>query len=104
MSVVSKKGEMRMSQCFRMTFVINNQSKDAFAEIIKKEAHKLDIEGVAQIVGQGHLRVVACGIKESIEQFLDLLYKEMALQECNNLEVETFLKDKDYRGIFRVIE
>jgi len=99
-----KKGEIRMSQCLRITFVVEDSSKLSLSEIIQKEAKKLNLEGVVQAAQIDRLTVVACGLSDKIESFLDLLYKEMALQECNCLEVEPFLKDRDYRGVFRVIE
>ena len=93
-----------MSQCLRITFVVEDSSKPSFSEIIQKEAKKLQLEGVVLSGITDRLSIVACGLSDHIETFLDLLYKEMALQECDCLEVEPFLKDKDYRGVFRVIQ
>ncbi len=93
-----------MSQCLRITFVVEDSSKPSLSEIIQKEAKKLHLEGVVQAAQTDRISVVACGHSDEIETFLDLLYKEMALQQCDCVEVEPFFKDKDYRGVFRIIE
>ncbi len=99
-----KKGEIRMSQCLRITFVVENGLKQSLSEAIQKEAKKLQLEGVIQAVQSDKLSVVACGLSDQIEDFLDLVYKQLALKKCDDLEIEPLLKDKDYRGVFRIIE
>ena len=93
-----------MSQCLRITFVVEDSVKSALAQAIQKEARKLNIEGLVHVEDSDKLRIIACGLKEKIERFLDLLYKQVALQSCDDVEVEPFFKDKDYRGVFRIIE
>lgn len=93
-----------MSQCLRITFIVENSLKQSLFEVIQKEAKKLHLEGVIQAIESNKLSIVACGFSDQIEDFLDLVYKQLALKKCNDLEVEPLLKDKDYRGVFRIIE
>lgn len=93
-----------MSQCLRITFAVDDTVKSVLAQTIQKEAKKLNIEGLVQIEDSDRLRIIACGFKDKIEVFLDLLYKQVALQACDDMAIEPFFKDKDYRGVFRIIE
>ena len=42
--------------------------------------------------------------KEGVDAFLDELHKSAGAAELKEIEIEPFLKDKDYRGVFRIIE
>lgn len=92
-----------MNKCVRIAF--NGTIKENFLNtIILKHARKLNIEGFAQVIPPSKIKIVACGIKEQVDEFIDLVHKEIAAFQVQELEVEPFLKDKDYRGVFRVIE
>lgn len=92
-----------MNKCVKMTFVI--AIKEGFLQnVVQKQARKLEIEGSAQVISPGHIKVIACGAKEKVDAFVDALHKEEAKYAMSEIEVEPFLKDKDYRGVFRVIE
>ena len=49
-------------------------------------------------------RIVVCGPKEKVDEFLDIVHKGTAKYVPEEVEIEAFVKDKDYRGVFRVIE
>lgn len=93
-----------MNKCLKIMF--NGDFPENFLQsFIHKHAKKLQIEGMAQITDAGSkMRIIACGQKESIDEFLDILHKGSANFVPENLEVEPFLKDKEYRGVFRIIE
>lgn len=72
---------------------------------VQVHARRLGLEGVAQtIVDEGLVRIVVCGHKDNVEEFLDVLHKGTPSYSPEQIEVEPFLKDKDYRGVFRIIE
>lgn len=71
--------------------------------LIQKDARSLSIEGSIQL-HDGKIKIIACGKKDNIDKFIDLVHKEMAAYSEETIEVEPFLKDKDYRGVFRIIE
>ena len=93
-----------MNKCLRITF--GGDAPDSFlTSFILKHARKLELEGTAQRVELGsQVRVVVCGDRANIDLFLDLLHKGTSSFSPEDVEVEPFLKDRDYRGVFRVIE
>lgn len=92
-----------MNKCLRITLQIKVQ--EGFLEdFIQKHAKKFGIEGTAQVVDKQIVKIVACGASEKIDQFIDAIYKGYKDQKPTVIEVEPFLKDKDYRGVFRLIE
>lgn len=93
-----------MNKCLKITFVGDFQ-KGFLQSFIQQQAKNLGLEGIAQvIIPESKVRIIACGVKDSVDQFLDLLHKSSSVYDLRELEVEPFLKDKDYRGVFRVIE
>ena len=92
-----------MIKCVRILF--NASINDDFLHtIIQKTAREHRLEGLVQMVGIDQIKIIACGPKEKVDAFVDEMHKEMIKREIINVEVEPFLKDKDYRGVFRVIE
>ena len=92
-----------MHKCLKITFTAD-LPEGFLQEAIQKHARKLSVEGVAQMLMDNFVKIVVCGTMDEVDSFLDLLYKEVAKIELDELQVEPFLKDKDYRGVFRVIE
>jgi len=99
-----KKGEFCMNQCLRITFEVPSEKRQRIRSLIQKEAKKLILEGTVRIMSGSNLKVVACGNKNKMDIFLDIVLKEIQNLRCDGLEIEPFLKDRDYRGVFRVIE
>lgn len=92
-----------MKKCLKI-MLMGTFPANFFIDIVQKNAKKLDLEGSAQMVGGTTLRIVVCGSKESVDSLLDLLHKNLNDYGLCELEIEPFIKDKDYRGVFRVIE
>ena len=93
-----------MNQCLRITFEIPSEKNEIIRALIHKEAGNFFLEGTVRVLPGAQLKVVACGNKDKMDLFLDVVLKEVARQKCDSLEIEPFLKDRDYRGVFRVIE
>lgn len=93
-----------MRKCLKIMFAA--AVPDGFLQkTIQKQARKLEIEGTAQVVAsEGKIRIIVCGQMESIDALLDVIHKEVHKIGVQDVEVEPFLKDKNYRGVFRVIE
>jgi acylphosphatase len=91
-----------MAQCLRISF-IGDVPRTFLQTTVQKNAKKFGLEGMAQIDNNSIL-IVICGIKASIDQFVDVLHKEVIKKAIENIEIEPFIKEKDYRGVFRVIE
>ncbi len=91
-----------MSQCFRIVVEIEGD-KECVDRYIQQQAKKLHIEGMMQPLTTTSFRIVVCGVKNAIESFLDELHSNYCGGGVKNVECEPFLKDKDYRGVFRII-
>lgn len=93
-----------MKKCLRITFSADNLPAGFLDDFVKKHALKLTLEGVAQVMPEeGRVKVIACGEKDDVDAFLDVLHKGAHPTYLDDIEVEPFVKDKDYRGVFRVI-
>jgi len=97
------RGEV-MNKCLRITLWIQKIPKGFLKDAVQKHANTLKIEGTVQSMEEGVIKIVACGKKDTIDAFLDLLHKETLKVAVEDMQIEPFLKEKDYRGVFRVIE
>ena len=93
-----------MNQCLRITFEVSREKRQTVRSLIQKEAKKFFLEGTVRVMPDSNLKVIACGNKIKMDMFLDSVLKEIENLRCDGLEIEPFLKDRDYRGVFRIIE
>ncbi len=92
-----------MNKCVRITCSLSKFNAKIPPEI-QKYAKKYIVEGFVQVAPE-QLQITACGLKDNVDLFVDIIHKICVQDpEKDLLEVEPFLKDKDYRGIFRIIE
>lgn len=93
-----------MNRCLRI-IIIAQFSKD-FPLAVLKAAKNLKLEGTIQLVDPNtqQIKIIACGSGESLDEFVDFLHEKTAKLEFVSFELEPFLKDKDYRSVFRIIE
>ncbi len=92
-----------MYKCLKITF--NAQMPEGYLQkMLQKKIKKLSIEGVAQQLMDDFIKIIVCGAMEDVDTFLDILYKELNDIELDELQIEPFLKDRDYRGVFRILE
>ena len=92
-----------MYKCVRIV-VCQVSKKDFLREVVQKNARALSIEGYAQFELSGGAKIVAYGHKENVDSFVDVVYREADVYGASDIEVEALSKDKDFRGVFRVIE
>ena len=91
-----------MNQCLRIT--LKGIVPEGFLHsFVQKHARKLRLEGTAQSV-EDDVRIVVYGDRDDVSDFLDFMHKGSTAYKPNDIEIEPFLKVKDYRGVFRVIE
>jgi acylphosphatase len=103
---VAQKGSERvvMNKCVRISFNIA-YPENFLRTFVQKYASELGLEGLAQVAHVEQRTVVmVCGPKNEVDEFVDILHKGSKDVQLQGLEVEPFLKVKDYRGVFRVIE
>jgi acylphosphatase len=102
-SFKEKRGDLFMKQCLKIT-VFTKPTGDFLQDLIRKQATKFSLEGTAQVAEDEKIIIIICGEKENIDHFLDALHKGTATQKPDRIELEPFFKEKDYRGVFRIIE
>ena len=81
-----------------------NVESDILHSLVHQHAEKLSLEGMVQPVAEKRVKIMACGSKEKMDQFLDTLYAAQAQKQLYDIQIEPFYKDRDYRGIFRILE
>lgn len=92
-----------MSQCLRISFSME-LPENFLHTFIQKHARSLHLEGTVQVEANSAVKVIVCGKKEDLDSFVDLLHKRAAKDALESIELEPFISDKDFRGVFRVIE
>ena len=92
-----------MKKCLKITF-ISSKTEGLLQDFIQKNARMLNLEGTVQFIEPNEISIIACGLKENIDTFLDVLHQGFGSQIPENIYVEPFLKEKDYRGTFRILE
>ncbi len=92
-----------MNRCMRITCAVAD-SEVGLHTFVQRYAKKFELEGVVQSLSDTRVRVVVCGTQDAIEDFVDALHHGVVEHVVSALEIEPFLKDRDYRGVFRVIE
>ena len=92
-----------MKKCLKITLISNNID-GGFRDSVQDAARKLDLEGTVQLSEPNEIIIIACGSKDNIDAFLDNLHQGFGITVPEDVQIEPFLKEKDYRGIFRVLE
>lgn len=92
-----------MAKCLKITFS-GSLPEGFLRDFVQKHARSLGLEGTAQPMPDETMRVLICGEKDAVDQFLDILHKGTGKAIPENIEFEPFVKEKDFRGVFRVIE
>lgn len=92
-----------MKKCLKIIFT-SQETENFLHDFVQNNARKLEVEGTVQIVEPNQVIVIACGSKEKVDDFLDILCEGYDSFVPEDVQVEPFLKEKDYRGIFRILE
>lgn len=86
-----------MNKCLKITLTAD---QEGFSHsVVQRHARTCDLEGMVQPAGDSQIRIIVCGKKEKVDDFVELLQKE----PIKDVAIEPFIKDKDYRGVFRVL-
>lgn len=92
-----------MKKCLKIAFS-GKFTIDFLHTFVQKHAKQLLLEGTAQEVEPRQFKIIVCGEREAIDEFVDVLHKGTATISLQEIEIEPFLTEKDYRNVFRVIE
>ncbi len=92
-----------MNRCMRIMCKVED-GKIGIHDFIQQYAQKFSLEGLTQPVSATQVRVIVCGQYEAIENFIDALHHGVVEKMIESIQMEPVFKDRDYRGVFRVIE
>lgn len=92
-----------MKKCLKITFV-SPVLDGGMRDFIQTAARKLGLEGTVQVIEPNEISIIACGAKNAIDEFLDIIHQGFGSYIPEDVHVEPFLKERDYRGIFRILE
>ncbi|CAN5171665.1 hypothetical protein BH09DEP1_BH09DEP1_3530 [soil metagenome] len=90
-----------MKKCLKIA--VGHKGSDGFVQEIHRNGAKLGVEGTIQLVPEHEMSIVVCGLKEQVDQFVDILHKHAAQEGIVDISIEPYVKTKDYRGAFRII-
>lgn len=92
-----------MKKCLKIG--VGHKGSGGFVQEIHKSGTKLGVEGTIQVVpGDQQMSIVVCGLKDQVDQFVDHVHKHAAKEGIMDISIEPYVKTKDYRGAFRIIE
>lgn len=92
-----------MNKCLKITLTLD--PKEGFMQnVIQQNARKFELEGIVQALSSDKVKIIVCGEKEQVDFFVDSIHKESVQTTIKDIEIEPYIKDRDYRGVFRVIE
>ncbi len=77
---------------------------DRWTEQIRKLAIQYHLEGTLFVHTTGEIEITIFGRKELIDTFIDELHQCSGSDTALQVAIEPAKKDKDYRGVFRVIQ
>ena len=92
-----------MNKCVLIT-ALGDLTNEALQNFLNKEAHNGSLEGTAYAEGNERIKIVLFGSKDNLDQFVDNLYDNSAQLNLSDIEVEPFFKNKDFRGVFRILK
>ena len=94
-----------MNKCLRIHFSMDKIPTTFLRSVIKKYAEKFELEGTAQTPNNSdNVRIIVCGLKDSVDDFVDMIHKNSSKYPIKDLTIEPFVRNKDYRNVFRIIE
>lgn len=91
-----------MKKCLRITVTCAN-AEQAKRDFIQKKAKSFGLEGVVQQPQADQLVMYVSGLFDSVDDFVDLLYLGSGSYIFKDIEVDS-CDNRDYRGVFRVVE
>ena len=91
-----------MKKSLKITVLGDVQGID-YHEYIRDCATKLSIEGIAQKHENGAVVIYASGSANSLEDLIDSLYEGTKVSKVKQIFYESFLGDKNFHGVFRII-
>ncbi|MCF7799694.1 acylphosphatase [Candidatus Babeliales bacterium] len=91
-----------MRKCLKIK-VIGKVQGVGYRSFLQKHATKLGVEGTIQNQSDSSVLILACGISDKLDDFLDFVYEGSKQTKIENVAVTPMVPERDFRGVFRVI-
>ena len=92
-----------MRKCLKIK-VMGKVQGVLYRHFVQKNAEKLSIEGTVQNLEDGRsVLILACGIADKLDDFIDALYEGSEKSKIEDLTTEPLAQEKNFRGVFRII-
>lgn len=92
-----------MAKCLKINVSFEGD-RQPFQENIASKAKELSLEGILEVVNENQIEISVCGTTEKIDDFIDFIYEEHLNVSAVVIDIEPFIKEKDFRLVFRIIE
>lgn len=97
-----KKKGVSMRKCLKVT--VQGKVQDvSYRAFVQKHAQTFGIEGTVKNIEDGSVLIYACGAADKLDSFIDYIYKGPSAACVEDVIIEPFVNEKDFRGVFRVI-
>lgn len=91
-----------MRTCVKVRFETNDAAK-TLKKFVAEQAKAFSIEGVGQETGKTNVQLLVCGEQDNVDDFVDALYLGSSSIKLYNIEVESCMSDRSFRGVFRIV-
>lgn len=91
-----------MRKCIKI-IVYGKVKNEAYQTFIQKQALVIGVEGTIKNNDDESVIIHACGTTENLDTLIDYVYKGASGSHVDDVHIEPFINEKDFRGVFRVI-
>jgi acylphosphatase len=88
-----------MNKCLKI-LVQGTFTEKFLIDVIQRSAKRCNIEGTGRLAADG-IHIMVCGSKDKVDMFVHVLYTEV---DEADVTLEPFIKERDFRGVFRIIQ
>lgn len=83
--------------------IIGKFDKDSYIKYMQNTAKNIGVEGTIQAINDHGIIIHAASLPDKLDIFIDYIYKNETKVKIEDVLVEPFVLEKDYRGVFRII-
>lgn len=94
-----------MYKCIKIMWHISSHAVESILlHSIQQSADGLSVEGILCAKSPDLLEIMVAGEKQAVDKFLDEMYCLVeSSKKSGDLEIIAAAKERDYRGVFRII-
>lgn len=94
-----------MNKCIKIMWRISDQKVESvMLSAIQRSADTLAVEGILCVKTPQLFEIMVAGEKQAVDKFLDEVYQIIEVpSNLGELEIIAAAKERDYRGIFRIM-